>query len=151
MPRKTAEQAQQTRDKILKGALNVFSQKGFSRTTLRDIAKHIGMTRGAVYWHFKDKQDLMIELIKSMHQREKELLDQVVPVVDSLDSLLDSFLARVEFLEKDRQFRKYVLFMTLQVEWQTEKQIMDAVKLANGPNSPFNLAMTALIRANEKG
>ncbi|MBU4603719.1 MAG: TetR family transcriptional regulator, partial [Proteobacteria bacterium] len=54
MARKTNEQAQETRRKILAGALNVFSEKGFSRSTLGDIAKRIGMTRGAVYWHFKD-------------------------------------------------------------------------------------------------
>ena len=57
MARRTNEQAQQTREKILEGALNVFSEKGFSRSTLGDIAKRIGMTRGAVYWHFKDKRN----------------------------------------------------------------------------------------------
>lgn len=46
MARRTNEQAQQTRENILRGALDVFSEKGFSRSTLSDIAKRIGMTRG---------------------------------------------------------------------------------------------------------
>lgn len=58
MARKTKEEAQETRTLLLDTAEKVFHEKGVSKTTLNDIACAAGMTRGAIYWHFKNKVDL---------------------------------------------------------------------------------------------
>ena len=58
MARRTKEEALETRNKLLDSAEEMFQSQGVSRTTLQDIAHHAGATRGAVYWHFKDKADL---------------------------------------------------------------------------------------------
>lgn len=58
MVRRTKEEALETRHKLLDSAEILFQLQGVSRTTLQDIALHAGATRGAVYWHFKDKADL---------------------------------------------------------------------------------------------
>ena len=58
MARRTKEEALETRSKLLDSAECLFQTQGVSRTTLQDIAQHAGATRGAVYWHFKDKADL---------------------------------------------------------------------------------------------
>lgn len=58
MVRKTKEDAEQTRHLILDTAESVFLNKGVSRTSLSDIAEAAGLTRGAIYWHFKNKADL---------------------------------------------------------------------------------------------
>ena len=55
MVRKTKEEAEQTRKELIQAARRVFHQCGVSRSTLEKIAKAAGVTRGAVYWHFKDK------------------------------------------------------------------------------------------------
>ena len=47
---------------ILDVALRLFSQQGVSSTSLGEIAKAAGVTRGAIYWHFKDKSDLFSEI-----------------------------------------------------------------------------------------
>jgi TetR/AcrR family acrAB operon transcriptional repressor len=62
MARKTKEEARQTRSDILAAAIRVFSVRGVSRTTLNDIAKEAGVTRGAIYWHFNNKTDLLAAL-----------------------------------------------------------------------------------------
>jgi TetR/AcrR family acrAB operon transcriptional repressor len=59
MARKTKEDALKTREAILDAAVQVFSVRGVSRTTLANIAKEAGVTRGAIYWHFKNKEDLL--------------------------------------------------------------------------------------------
>ena len=59
MARKTKEEALKTRGAILDAAVQVFSVRGVSRTTLANIAKEAGVTRGAIYWHFKNKEDLL--------------------------------------------------------------------------------------------
>ena len=62
MARKTKQEAQETRQHILDVALRIFSQQGVSSTSLGEIAKAAGVTRGAIYWHFKDKSDLFSEI-----------------------------------------------------------------------------------------
>jgi len=59
MARKTKEDSELTRAALLDAAERVFFEKGVARTTLNDIAEVAGVTRGALYWHFKDKVDVM--------------------------------------------------------------------------------------------
>lgn len=151
MARRTNEQAQQTREKILEGALNVFSEKGFSRSTLSDIAKRIGMTRGAVYWHFKDKRELLVELIEAMHQREAGLLAEKVPALDSLEDLLAQFTAQADLLEQDNECRKFINFMSMQVEWATEKQIFARLRDGHLRNAPFEGFDLVLHKEQQRG
>ncbi len=62
MARKTKQQALATRQHILDVAMRLFSQQGVSATSLADIAKSAGVTRGAIYWHFKNKSELFSEI-----------------------------------------------------------------------------------------
>jgi TetR/AcrR family acrAB operon transcriptional repressor len=63
MARRTAEEAAQTRESLLDAAQEVFVEKGVSRSTLEDIARRAGCTRGAVYWHFDNKLALLSALL----------------------------------------------------------------------------------------
>lgn len=65
MARRTKEDAQGTRTSLLNAAEQVFCEKGVSNTTLNEVAKAAGMTRGAIYWHFRDKN----HLLKTMFER----------------------------------------------------------------------------------
>ncbi|MFO1303305.1 MAG: TetR family transcriptional regulator [Burkholderiales bacterium] len=58
MARRTKEEAQATRERLLDAAQVRFREHGVTRTSLAEVATEAGMTRGAVYWHFKDKADL---------------------------------------------------------------------------------------------
>lgn len=64
MVRKTKEEALETRTAILDAAERVFQEKGVGRTSLADIALAAGVTRGAIYWHFKDKADVFDAMIE---------------------------------------------------------------------------------------
>lgn len=59
MARKTKEDALKTREAIIDAAIDLFASKGVSSTTLANIASKAGVTRGAVYWHFSNKDDLL--------------------------------------------------------------------------------------------
>jgi TetR/AcrR family acrAB operon transcriptional repressor len=59
MARKTKEEAQHTRSLLLEAAERLFSERGVANTTLNDIATAAGLTRGAIYWHFQNKTDLI--------------------------------------------------------------------------------------------
>ena len=58
MARRTKLEAKVTRERLLDAAEGLFCERGVTRTSLTEVATAAGMTRGAVYWHFKDKADL---------------------------------------------------------------------------------------------
>ncbi|OFS09620.1 TetR family transcriptional regulator [Hafnia sp. HMSC23F03] len=62
MARKTKEDAFITRQRIINVAISEFSTQGFASTSLADIASAAGVTRGAIYWHFKNKEELFNEI-----------------------------------------------------------------------------------------
>jgi TetR/AcrR family transcriptional regulator, acrAB operon repressor len=60
MARKTKAEAALTRHRIVESARQVFSRDGVTNTSLDHVAKEAGVTRGAVYWHFRNKADLFM-------------------------------------------------------------------------------------------
>lgn len=58
MARATKEEAQETRNRILDAAEDVFHENGVSRTSLAHVAAAANVSRGAIYWHFRNKSDL---------------------------------------------------------------------------------------------
>lgn len=77
MARKTKEEAQETRNRILDAAEVVFQRSGVSRTTLADIAAEAGVTRGAIYWHFENKVDLYDAMIQRIVEPLEQKLDEL--------------------------------------------------------------------------
>jgi TetR/AcrR family acrAB operon transcriptional repressor len=61
--RRTKDEALETRNSILDAAERLFGASGVSRTSLEDVAQAAGVTRGAIYWHFKDKSDLFTAMV----------------------------------------------------------------------------------------
>ncbi len=67
--RRPKEDAQQTKEKILEEAFNCFFENGFEGTSLEAIAQRAYVTRGAVYWHFTDKEELYRQVVNTMLNR----------------------------------------------------------------------------------
>ena len=64
MARRTKEEALQTRQALLDAAEVVFEARGVGASSLQEVAEAAGVTRGAVYWHFRDKADLFNALME---------------------------------------------------------------------------------------
>nr|WP_299240583.1 TetR family transcriptional regulator [uncultured Halomonas sp.] len=77
MPRRTKAEANITRETLLDAAERAFFDNGVARTSLEQIASHAGMTRGAVYWHFKNKAALFHALIERVRMPFEELIEEV--------------------------------------------------------------------------
>jgi TetR/AcrR family transcriptional regulator, acrAB operon repressor len=73
MVRKTKTEAQETRVRLLDTAERVFSVRGVSRTSLAEIAEAAGVTRGAVYWHFKNKAALFDAMMQRVSLPMEEM------------------------------------------------------------------------------
>jgi AcrR family transcriptional regulator len=55
-----------TKERLLKAALDVFSEQGYTAASVEEIASRAGMTKGAVYYWFRDKEDLARDLQKKL-------------------------------------------------------------------------------------
>lgn len=110
MARKTKEEALKTREAILDAAIRVFSVQGVSRATLADIAHQAGVTRGAIYWHFKNKEALLSELwqkvllpFEPINQLSEDPEDP-----DPLGKLLRTYFSFFKKLEEDKKMRQII-------------------------------------------
>jgi TetR/AcrR family transcriptional regulator, acrAB operon repressor len=83
MVRRTKEEAQETRSQILEAAEKAFYERGVARTTLADIATLAGVTRGAIYWHFSNKADVVQAMLDTLH----EPLDDMARASESEEEL----------------------------------------------------------------
>ncbi|MBR4939089.1 MAG: TetR family transcriptional regulator, partial [Kiritimatiellae bacterium] len=79
MARRSKEDAKKTRESILASALAMFAEKGYEHTTFTDIAARLKMTKGAVYWHFESKQNLLIALVDEMLEKFKAQIAALLP------------------------------------------------------------------------
>ena len=63
------EQPSESRERILAAAVSVFAHKGFQRASLDEIAAEAHLTKGAIYWHFRSKNDLFTSLLEYRFQQ----------------------------------------------------------------------------------
>lgn len=95
MPRRTKEEAEQTRQQLLETALGLFAQQGISRTALKDIAAMAGVTHGALYWHFKNRADLVAALYEECRFPIDDLyIDQLQSARQNALEALEDFLTQ---------------------------------------------------------
>jgi TetR/AcrR family acrAB operon transcriptional repressor len=122
MVRKTKEEALLTRGSLLDAAERLFQVQGVAGTSLHDIAVAAGVTRGAVYWHFKDKGalfDAMLDRVclpleESTVQFERDSVDA------PLKALRTQMLTILERVAADAQVRRVFEIATHKVEYVGE-------------------------------
>jgi len=120
MARKTKEEAEKTRIQILETALEVFYAQGYSGSTLVDIAKKIGMTKGAIYWHFKSKVDLFLGLSAHMEDKLEASLTDLYTMPGGTDDIIRLPVRIVRMIAEDQQLNKYYNLVYYRMEWQDE-------------------------------
>lgn len=125
MARRTKEEALATRNKLLDAAECLFQSQGVSRTTLQDIAQRAGATRGAVYWHFKDKSDLFNAMMERVtlpleayfnHEDSPEEKSHH-PDAHALERTRNAILKALHQIVNDAQTRRVLEVATQKVEY----------------------------------
>jgi len=82
MPRPTRSQGAETRERILEVALELFTRQGYDKTSLRDIAERLQITKAALYYYFERKEDILLELHLRFHAKGTNLLDELEAAPD---------------------------------------------------------------------
>lgn len=122
MARCTKEEALATRHRLIDAAECVFAKKGVSRTSLSDIATAAGVSRGAIYWHFKNKADLFNAMMERTTMPMEDALHQIGHDAgqDPLEELRRAILDAMQKIATDERTRRVFEVATLKVEYVDE-------------------------------
>ncbi len=91
--RRTKEDAEKTRLKIISAALELFSRNGYSNTTLAMIADEAGFSRGPIYWHFKNKDELYQAVLGYSQGPLERLIEQSQDMKDRPVAAIRHFIS----------------------------------------------------------
>lgn len=108
MARSTKEEALETRNRLLDAAEDVFHRNGFSRTSLADVAQTADVTRGAIYWHFKNKSDLFNAMCERVRLPMEKMAEAAAEdrTRNPLDYLRTSCIFFLQHTAQDKHSRK---------------------------------------------
>jgi AcrR family transcriptional regulator len=95
-----------TRTRIQQVALELFAEQGYERTSLREIAERLGVTKAALYYHFKSKEDIVLSFTEDYFSRIDALITwgrEQPPGAETARELLDRYIEIV--MESGEVFR----------------------------------------------
>ena len=120
--RKTKEESEATKERIIEAALYIFLEKGYSKTSVENIVSSLNMTRGAFYWHFKDKDDLMKSIIQKEQTQRIESLKSVIDKNLDMKSQLQIIMADIisNFYDNER-YRSFIELRWFRIEHDPAK------------------------------
>jgi len=105
-----------TEERILKEAMRLFLERGYHGTSIDDITRAAGLTKGALYWHFESKEDLLKKIIKKY---ENSFLDEMIHSVSEVkNGVLGKFEKYIRFTSAFAYYNRElcVSFETLAAE-----------------------------------
>lgn len=122
MVRKTKEEALETRTRILETAELIFSEQGVSHTSLQDIAAAANVTRGAIYWHFKNKTDLLDAMLQRVKMPIEEALERSCDTTspDPLGQLRRSAVGALQLVSEGTSAQRVCEILLFKCEYVSE-------------------------------
>jgi AcrR family transcriptional regulator len=96
MPKVVPEYKEQARERILRAAQQVFSEKGYHEARMDDIAVSLGVSKRTLYLYYKNKEDLFEAMCAGVPQTMKEMLQACLKNGDFKEACMDFFDASTE-------------------------------------------------------
>jgi AcrR family transcriptional regulator len=117
MAKRTSAQAAETRETILRVAGELFAERGYQATSIADIASAAGATKGAVFHHFKSKDELFVEIWRQLQ----------------LDMDADARAAALAALDPADPFKAFLAGCRIYLDWASRPEYQRIV-LLDGPS-----------------
>lgn len=121
--KRTKKEALETRANILESAFDILSVKNFANTSVTEISNRAGLTKGAFYWHFRNKSDLLLQLVESICQDNEESFRNILGTPRLSGELWGYYKKELAKLEENARYAKIHMMMARrQYEWPAEVQ-----------------------------
>ena len=146
MSRKTKAEAEKTRARILASALSLFVKRGYEHTTFTDIAARLKMTKGAVYWHFASKEELLVALVSEMLGKFQRQLDELMPKNElTFMAVADTMVMNAERIISDPKGTAFFMLMKTQIKWGSDSMSKTReLLLSDRTNGPYHAFVQAV-------
>ncbi len=141
MVRKTKAQAEETREHLLDAAEEAFYELGVAKTSLEEIARRAGVTRGAIYWHFRNKMDLFNAMLDRVQLPLAELLNELSDGRDPIMALRELCIYSLSKLSRNSHHRRVYTILFHRCEFTEEanptalrqtEQVAESVRILEG-------------------
>jgi len=107
---KRTRRGPRTRQQILDASLRLFSERGFARATVRDIARQAGITDAAIYYHFGSKRELLEALVEERgFVSSLQNLERVTADLPLDEMLIWMARGAVEMMDENREFLRLII------------------------------------------
>jgi|SRR5690606_17362663 len=138
---KDQELVKKRRDQMIKGAISLFKEKGFHKTTTREIAKASGFSIGTLYEYIRTKEDILFLTVDAIYEKVREGIepffnlehpseDNLIHVIKSYFHLVDDLQEEILILYQEvkslkKETREYVLQKERDMVYLLEKVILN--------------------------
>jgi AcrR family transcriptional regulator len=114
------------RAQLTRAAYKVVGQKGYYEFTIRDIAREAGLSTGLVHYYFKNKEDLLLNLLKEINRNMLVVLNKAISASDDPKEKLNIFMNQAFNLVRDEKDYFYIV-----IDFWTQVNKNDRMKRAN--------------------
>jgi AcrR family transcriptional regulator len=126
--RPPADKHDERRDQLAESALRTLGERGYARTSLREIANNSEFSHGVVHYYFADKLELVVYSVRYYKARCVTRYDGVVADSTTADGLLDAFAAKLVETVQD-EAPMHSLWYDLRTQSMFEEELREAVTL----------------------
>lgn len=115
---------EERRNEILGAALEVFIEKGYDKASMDDIVRASGLSKGTLYWYFKNKEALFVDLIGFIGEQFMIVTNATIEASADLsasDTLRNMVAASVKYMMQEPRFTTMLTDMFLQASQNEEK------------------------------
>ncbi|HPL16607.1 MAG TPA: TetR/AcrR family transcriptional regulator [Spirochaetota bacterium] len=114
------------RNQLTRAAYKVVGQKGYYDFTIRDIAREAGLSTGLVHYYFKNKEDLLLNLLKEINKNMLIILNRSISTADDPRDKLNIFMKQAFDLVENEKDYFYIV-----IDFWTQVNKNDRMKRAN--------------------
>ncbi|HNW28411.1 MAG TPA: TetR/AcrR family transcriptional regulator [Spirochaetota bacterium] len=114
------------RNQLTRAAYKVVGQKGYYDFTIRDIAREAGLSTGLVHYYFKNKEDLLLNLLKEINKNMLVILNRSISTADDPRDKLSIFMKQAFDLVENEKDYFYIV-----IDFWTQVNKNDRMKRAN--------------------
>lgn len=143
-PKLAPEAIQERKAQILQAALACFARKGYHQTTMDDIVKESGLSKGGIYWHFDSKRDLLMSLFTELVGDPEEIFASFSKASTGARQKLEAVAKHFESFTEDSSFSQWMpLLMEI---WVQEERNLEVQEIAVQIWSQYREPLAQIIR-----